>query len=183
MTLNFWAVHPIMPTITKISPAAGPITGLTPVTITGTGFVASGTTVNFVEEAAGLPASDNTILPATSVVVSSGGTQVTADSPVETEGTTYYVTVTTPTGTSAYSQNAIFTYAQVTPTISRVSVSGPTLAAPGGGTNGGTAVTIYGTGFYSGDTVNFVEANSSYQEVSSPAIVPANHVAISNRCV
>lgn len=180
MTVNYWAARPVMPTVSQISPTTGPIYQSTPlvVTITGSGFVTQGTTVNFVEEFAGVPVSDNTVLPATNVVVS-GPTKLTADVPTVTEGTTYFITVTTPTGTSAYSGSDVFTYTQVTPTISSVTTSSGG-ATPGGGTNGGTAVTIYGTGFYSGDTVNFIESNSSDGEVTPVVSVPANNVSISD---
>jgi IPT/TIG domain len=178
MTINNWAVRPIMPAVTGISPATGPITGGTQVTISGTGFVAAGTTVNFVEESGGAPASDNTVLAASSVTVNTSGTQITAVAPLVTEGATYYVTVRTPTGTSAYASNAVFVYTQVNPTATNVTSPGGQ-TNPGGGSNGGTAVTIYGSGFYSGDTVNFVEATSSYQPVSPVVSVPANFVAVS----
>ena len=105
MSLNSWQWSPVAPTVTGVydtgtvpPSTSGPITGGTPVIVTGTGFV-SGATVNFIEESGGTPSSDNVVLPATNVTVN-GTTSITASSPAVTEGTTYYVTVTTPTGTS-----------------------------------------------------------------------------------
>ena len=48
-TQDNWAWHPTVPSVTLVTPSSGPITGTSPVTITGNGFV-NGATVNFVEE-------------------------------------------------------------------------------------------------------------------------------------
>ncbi len=101
ITVNSWLFSPTVPTVTALSTsgggAGGSITGGTTVTITGSGFVNGASTVNFVEESGGVPATDNTVLPASNVVVNSS-TSLTAVSPEVIEGTTYFVTVTTPTG-------------------------------------------------------------------------------------
>ena len=62
----------------------------------------------------------------------------------------YFVTVTTPSGTSAYSANDVFTNTTVVPTVTGLSPATGTIA-------GGDAVTITGTGFFTGATVNFVQ--------------------------
>ena len=97
----------------------------------GTGF--TGATVDF-----GLTG-------ATGVTVVSG-TSITAVSPAGTAGTVD-VTVTTPGGTSATSPADQFTYDPV-PTITSVAPAAGPLA-------GGTTVTITGTGFVTGATVDF----------------------------
>ena len=81
------------PTVTGMSPVAGPLGGGTLVTITGTGFTGA-TAVNFGTAAA------------TNVTVV-GATTITADSPAGTG--TVNVTVTTPIGTSVTSPADQFT--------------------------------------------------------------------------
>ena len=154
MTVDNWDWSPTVPVVSSVTPNAGSISGSTTVTITGTGLV-SGSTVNFVEESGGTPASDNTVIPGTDVNWSSanGGT-ITAGSPAVTEGTTYFVTVTSPTGvTSAYQPTATFTYSGVVPTVSAVTANTSCPCS----TYGGSEVTISGNGFVSGSTVNFIE--------------------------
>jgi hypothetical protein len=173
MTTDSWLWSPVLPTVTGVSPSSGSILGGTQVTISGSGFT-TGTTVNFVEESGGSPASDNTIMQATGVVINSS-TSITADAPTVTEGTTYFVTVTTPTGTSAYNTNAIFTYSVVAPIVTNISPAIGTIA-------GGNAVTITGTGFYQSATqpitVSFIQesggtvpGNALTYTVSSPNVV------------
>jgi hypothetical protein len=145
MTVNSLIWSPAVPTVTAITPTSGVITGNTPITITGTGFVSGATTVNFVQETGGNPGVSNVILTATGVSVS-GSTTITASTPAATSGSTYYVTVTTPEGTSA--EGPVFTYSSVTPTVSAISPNSGVFTH-------GTSVTITGTGFVSGATVTF----------------------------
>jgi hypothetical protein len=119
------------PTVSGVSPSAGPIVGGTAVTITGTNF-AAGATVTFGGAAA------------TNVVVVSG-TQITATTPAGSAGAVT-VTVTNP-GAAGGSLASAFTYV-VVPTVSSVSPNSGTTA-------GGTAVTITGTNFTAGATVTF----------------------------
>jgi hypothetical protein len=156
MTVNSWDWSPTVPVVNSLSTSTGTISGNTSLTITGTGFVSGATTVDFVEETGGNPTSDNVVLSATPSAVTS--TSITVSTPGVIEGTTYFVTVTTPGGTSAQSQ--VFTYQSVAPTITGISQNT-------GATTGGTSVTITGTGFVSGSTVNFVEQGNS--QVSLPA--------------
>jgi IPT/TIG domain len=120
----------VAPTVSSFSPAFGPAVGGTLVTITGTGFTGA-TAVEF------------GTTPGTNLIVASGGTSLTVDSP---EGTgSVEVTVTTPLGTSVGSPSSTFTYA---PSISTISpTAGPTA--------GGTLVTITGTGFAAVAAVDF----------------------------
>jgi hypothetical protein len=110
------------PTVTKLSPASGPVAGGTPVTITGTNF--SGVTaVKFGANAT------------TSFTVNSA-TSITAIAPAEAAGKVD-VTVTTPNGTSALSAKDHYSF---TPTVTKVSPNA-------GAKAGGSKVTITGTGF------------------------------------
>ncbi len=88
--------YPPLPTVTGVSPSSGPSTGGTAVTVTGTGFVAGRTTVDFGSS------------PATGVSVTSPD-QLSATSPAGTKGEVN-VTVTTPIGTSATGTSDGFTY-------------------------------------------------------------------------
>ncbi len=119
------------PTISAISPAAGPGTGNTLVTITGTGFT------NVMGVAFGTA-------PAISFAVVST-TTITAVSPAAAG--TVPVSVTTAGGTAATPSTHQFTYA-TQPTISGIS-------PPTGPSVGGTMVTITGTGFTGATGVEF----------------------------
>ncbi len=118
------------PTLTKVTPDAGPTGGGTTVTLTGSGFL-SGSIVEF------------GTTPATTVTVVSG-TEITAKTPAHATGTAS-VTVTTASRTSA---GITYTYDAV-PTLKTITKSY-------GSTAGGTTVTLNGTGFISdGTTVTF----------------------------
>jgi hypothetical protein len=111
-----------VPTITVISPTAGPIVGNTVITITGTGF--TGTTAVTV---GGKPASSFKVTSATTI---------TATVPAGSAGSVD-ITVTTPGGTAT--ETVAYTYAPI-PTVTSISqTAGPI--------TGGTNVTITGTGF------------------------------------
>ena len=119
------------PTVTSISPTAGPSAGGTSVTITGTGFTGA-TAVTFGATAA------------TGFTVNSA-TQITATAPAGTG--TVDVRVTTTGGTSATSAADQYTFV-ASPTVTSIS---PT-AGPAAG---GTTVTITGTGFSGTTAVTF----------------------------
>ncbi len=121
----------------------------------------------FVEESGGSVSSPSVILGATNVSVVSDSA-ITAVSPAIVAGTTYYVTVRTPTGTSSY--GPVFTYSTLVPVVSSISVTAGTSA-------GGTSLTITGTGFYVGATVNFVE-ESAGSPVSPTVSVAATGVVL-----
>ena len=173
-------------TQTPAAPVSGSVNGNTQITVTGSGFVAGGTTATFVEESGGVPLSANVVLPASPVAVSSS-TSMTLSSPSVTVGTTYFVTVTTPAGTSAYGSN-IFTYLPLVPTATAIAsaftysgtVNGTTYSNnPDGSIAGGTPVTVTGTGFSSGATVNFVEESAGVD--SSPLVsLPGTSVTVNS---
>ena len=139
------------PTVTAISPASGPATGGTGVTITGTGFTgAANVTIG------GTAATSFTVVSDTSL---------TATTPAGTAGTAS-VLVTTPGGTN--SANTLYTYVAA-PTVTSISPTSGTTA-------GGTSVTITGTNLTGATAVTFgvtsatVTANSATSiTATSPA--------------
>ena len=132
-TLTNGFTYVAAPTVASISPNSGPLTGGTSVTITGTAFV-SGATV----KVGGTSATSVTFVSATSIK---------AVTPTGTAGA-QSVVVTNPDSQSS-NTNITFTYATVT--VASISPSSGPLA-------GGTAVTITGTGFASGASVNIGSA-------------------------
>jgi plastocyanin len=122
------------PTITNVSPATGPTSGGTPITITGTQFQ-SGATVKI----GALLATDVTVVSATSI---------TARTPLgpSTEQLTSDVVVTNPDSTKATATGA-FTW--TVPALAVISVT-PNSALPSGAAGAGpTVATIFGAGFTS----------------------------------
>ena len=149
-----------IPSVTSISPATGPTSGGTVVTVNGANFVtgADNTTVSFGGNAS------------TSVAVAST-TQLTALAPAGAAGVAD-VRVTTTGGTSANVAADNFTYASAAPVIT-------TLSPAGGTTAGGTVVTITGTGFAGATSAtfggvtgsSFIVDSDTQIRVSSPARV------------
>jgi hypothetical protein len=119
------------PTVTSISPSSGTISGGTPVTITGTGFLA-GVTVTL----GGTPATGVTVVSSTSI---------TATTAAHTAGAVNVVVTNTDSQSGTLSGG--YTYGNPAPTVTAISPNS-------GSANGGTAVTITGTGFQSGATVS-----------------------------
>ncbi len=184
MTQESWQWNPDVPSVSSISVTSAPVTALNgnnsiPMTISGNGFV-PGATVSFVQETGANPGpgvvpttpnvpvtpsgqEEGVIVPAsvTAGSVSCSGSNNTnctlqATVPAVTSGPDYFVTVTTPGGTSAYQAPAPapagtyihFSYSPVAPIVS--SISGNTAGA----ITGGTLVTVNGPangsgGFYS----------------------------------
>jgi YVTN family beta-propeller protein len=87
---------PPAPAIASLSPATGPVSGGTQVTVTGSGFTGA-TAVDFGATAA------------THLTVQSDDT-ITVDTPAASYAGPQAVTVTTPSGTSAAGPDAVFTY-------------------------------------------------------------------------
>ena len=144
-------------TVTGIGPSTGPTSGGTAVTITGTSF-AAGATVAFGANAA------------TNVTVLNS-TTISATSPAGAVGTAT-VTVTNSTGRSGSLSNA-FTYTGSNPAPTVTSITPNT-----GTANGGTALTITGTGFLAGATVSLGGTAATNVNVvgstSITAITPAH---------
>jgi hypothetical protein len=145
---------PPVPAVTLISPASGPTSGGTVVSITGTGFsTASGaTTVNFIPGGS----TANSTNAATNVSCSSA-TSCSATSPAGPAGNVdVHVTVAGQQSPNAAADQ--FTYvAPPAPAVTLISpASGPT--------SGGTVVTITGSGFSTtagATTVNFIPSGST----------------------
>jgi hypothetical protein len=158
-----FAVDPL-PIVEAVSPSGGPLDGGTAVTITGTGFISGGTSVNFGSGYA-----------ATSITVKSA-TSITATSPAESAGT-IDITVTTPGGTSTTTTADEFTFDAV-PTLTAVSPNAGPIA-------GGTTVTITGTGFVSGRTsVSFGSGHGAADvTVNSPTSITTSPPAESTGTV
>ncbi|MEU7769309.1 IPT/TIG domain-containing protein [Nocardia sp. NPDC049190] len=135
----------VVPTITSVSPAAGPPSGNNSVTLTGTGFV-NVLTVRF-----GTAATTFTV---------DSTTQITAIVPPGTG--TVQVTVVTTGGTS---NGVSYTYVGV-PTLTGVSPSqGPT--------SGGTSVTLTGTSLTGATAVNFGATAATSFTVNSATQITA----------
>jgi hypothetical protein len=122
---------PLAPAVTKVTPAKGPASGGTTVTITGTHFIGT-TAVRF--------GSTN----ATSFTVKSSKS-IVAVSPAATVGT-IDVTVTTPGGTTAISLADHFKFI---PAVTNLNPNAGSKA-------GGTTVTVTGSGFALGTTATIV---------------------------
>lgn len=138
-----------VPTVVNVSPDAGPTTGGTAIFIDGTGFVAGATVV------IGQGNGTTGAIPVTEVMVVSS-TEITAVTGGGAKVGTWTVYVTTSGGTSAANSGAYFSYDPV-PTISKVSPdAGPTY--------GGTAITITGTGFVSGQSTVVIGQGSGTTE-------------------
>ena len=120
------------PSVTAVSPAAGPIAGGTVVTVSGTGFADSIATT-------GVTFAGNN---ATSYTINSD-TSITATSPAHAAGVADVV-VTNETGSSSTSSADHFSY-EALPSVTGISPAAGT-------TNGGDVVTITGTGFVVGST-------------------------------
>src|SRR5215831_8251022 len=145
------------PTVSGISPPAGPTAGGNTITINGTNFL-SGASVSF----GGVGSGSVTFVSAT---------QLKAVAPAHAVGTVD-VTVTTPGGTSAAVAADHYTY-DAKPTVSGIS-------PPAGPTAGGNTITINGTNFLSGASVSFGGVGSgSVTFVSATqlkAVAPAHAV-------
>jgi energy-converting hydrogenase Eha subunit A len=154
---QFTYTPPPAPAVTGVSPASGPSTGGTSVTVTGTNLTGA-TTVDFgTGNAATFSVSNDTTIVATAPATGSLG-------PVD-------VTVTAPGGTSAVSAADQYTYgAAAPPAVTAVSPS----AGPGG-----TSVVITGTGFSGATTVDFGTGNPATFTVSDPATIMATAPASS----
>src|SRR5216683_401341 len=123
-----------VPTVTSISPNSGSVSGGTAVTVTGTNF-AGGATVLFGSTAA------------TGVTVVSS-TSITATTPVHAVGAVSVVVTNADSQSGTLANGYTFTSPNPAPTVTALNPTSGTV-------NGGTPVTISGTGFLSGATLSF----------------------------
>jgi hypothetical protein len=144
----------VAPSVTNVSPNAGPTGGGTTVTISGSQFTGA-TAVDFGSTAA------------TSFHVDNDG-QITAVAPAESAGTVD-ITVTAPGGTSATGTADQYTYVAA-PTVTNVLPnSGPL--------GGGTSVTITGTGFTGASAVHFGGSSATTFTVNNDTSITASSPA------
>src|ERR1019366_7511602 len=136
----------------------GTVTGGTPITITGTGFVAGAT----VEIAQGNGAGP-TAIPASKVVVVSP-TEITATTGGPAIAGTWNLFVIDSGETSLANTGDYYTYTG--PRVSSVSPASGTMT-------GGTPITITGTGFVAGATVEIAQGNGA-----GPTAIPASKVVV-----
>ncbi len=129
---NYTYTVPV-PAVLAVSPASGPATGNTAVTVSGSAL-GGASKVYF-----------GTTAVTTTIVVNAGGTQLSVKSPTGTSGTSVNVQVVTPGGESAAVPADLFTYGPTITSLGRTS----------GRTTGGNKVTITGTGFTTVHSVKF----------------------------
>jgi hypothetical protein len=150
MTQVSWQWSPVVPEVNSISPSSGPTSGGTIVTIQGTGFT-SGSTVNFVQQGVTGTTYNAPVAATVSTSPAPGcavPTCVQVTAPAIVAGTNYFVTVSTPGGTSQTTASRFtsfvptFTYNAVTPTVTGL------VGTSAGSTIGNTTITIQGTGFW-----------------------------------
>ncbi len=141
------------PMLTGISPSSGTAAGGTAVTITGTGFLA-GAAVSL----GGTPATGVTVVSSTSI---------TATTAVHGAGAVDVVVTNSDTQAGTLTQG--FTYTTVSnpaPTVTSISPNSGTI-------NGGTAVTITGTGFQAGAAVSLGGTPATGVTVASSTSITA----------
>jgi hypothetical protein len=153
-----------LPVITGVSPASGGTAGGSTVRITGTGL--DGATVVRFGAAPGTITADSatqitvTSPPSTSTAAGTAGSPAPATA---TGAGIVDVTVTTPGGTSHHTAADHYTYTASQPAITRVSPDG-------GGTSGGTTVTVTGTGLAGATAVRFGSAAATITADSATQI-------------
>ena len=143
------------PTITNLSPNAGPLTGVTTVTVTGSNFVVGSTSVNVGGSPAG---SVHVISP----------TLLSFNAPAYVAGAAN-VTVTTPSGTSSpstYTYVAQPTIASLTPNTGPTSVGTLVSVTGSNFVTGSTSVTIDGVSIPAGSVI---VANATSLTFTTPA--------------
>ena len=158
--VNAFKPPPNLPAaVTSVSPASGAVSGGTPITIKGTGFV-TGATVEIGQGNGAGP----TAIPASKVVVVSS-TEITAVTGGPAKSGTWNLLVVDSRGTSLSNTGDDFTYF-AHPTVSSVSPASGTVS-------GGTPIAIKGTGFVTGATVEIGQGSGA-----GPTAIPASKVVV-----
>jgi hypothetical protein len=134
--------YQVPPTLSSVTPAGGTTAGGTSITLTGTDFL-TGATVKIGTD--------------TCAVTAESATSITCTTPAHVAGAND-VTITNPDNQAATLTNG-FTYL-APPTVTSVSPDSGALA-------GGTTVTVTGTGFFTGATVDFDGADCGTVLVTS----------------
>jgi Subtilase family/IPT/TIG domain len=158
--VNAFKPPPNLPAaVTSVSPASGTVSGGTPITIKGTGFV-PGATVEIGQGSGAGP----TAIPASKVVVVSS-TEITAVTGGPAKPGAWNLFVIDSGGTSLSNPGDDFTYFAA-PTVSSVTPASGTVS-------GGTPIKIKGTGFVSGATVEIGQGSGA-----GPTAIPASKVVV-----
>jgi hypothetical protein len=150
---------PNPPVVSTVSPTSGTVSGGTPITIKGTGFVVGAT----VEIAQGNGAGP-TAIPASKVIVVSP-TEITATTGGPAKAGTWNLYVIDSRGTSPSNTGDDYTYFAHPAVLS--------LSPASGTVGGGTPITITGTGFVPGATVEIAQGNGA-----GPTAIPASKVVV-----
>jgi serine/threonine-protein kinase len=160
-----------LPTVTGVSPVSGTTVGGNTVTITGTGLTRAaavrfggvrGTIISDADTRITVTSPPRTVTAAVTVTTAA----ITGDPGRQITGTgagTVDITVTTPFGTSKTTAADRFTYTAPRPAVTGISPGG-------GGTAGGTTVTITGTGLAGATGVRFGSADATIVADSSTQI-------------
>ena len=158
------AATTVPPTVTTVSPNAGPTKGGTAITITGTGFTAPASVKIGQGVYPPVAATDVTVVSPTEITAVTGAAHSTGR---------WLLSVTTPEGTSGWTsafQDTFFNYDPV-PSVSSVSPNaGPTKV--------GTAITITGTGFVVGATGHDEATVEIGQGTGTVGAIAATHVVV-----
>lgn len=157
-----FAIGAAAPTITNVSPATGPLSGGTTLTITGTNFT-NGALVAFVD----LPSDDVFGTPSSKVastVAWNSSMQLTVTTPSAAAGGAVDVVVMNPDFQTATARSG-FTY---TPGPAPFVLS--SIVPTGGSVAGGTTVTLAGSGFQAGLSVSIGGAAAATSTVTSSSI-------------
>jgi hypothetical protein len=163
MTIVSSSAGATTPSVTALSPSSGLVTGGTALTITGSGFANGSTTVYFVDPLA--PNDITTIQP--SNVTFNSATSLSVTTPGVTTVANYYVVVSTPEGGNSL-EGPQYAYQPVVPTVTSI-------APNSGAANGGTEVTINGTGFLSNNNgdltrVTFTDTANTTITATAPSL-------------
>jgi glucose/arabinose dehydrogenase len=140
------------PTVTSITPNSGVSTGGTAVTIVGTGFL-SGATIKL----GGTSATGVTLVNSTSI---------TAITPAHAAGAVSVLVTNTDAKSGTLTNGYTYTAPAPAPTVA-------TITPNSGTTNGGTALSITGTGFLPGATVKLGGTSATVLAVVNSAIITA----------
>jgi hypothetical protein len=140
---------PPLPTVTSINPESGSSAGGTPVTITGSGFITGATTV----EIGGVAASSVQVI---------SDTELTAVAPANALGAAEVVVAD---ANGASTGGPAFTYVTTSPPSQAPTVT--SISPESGPSEGGTTVTIIGSGFTPSTTVEIGGLAASFVEVLS----------------
>jgi hypothetical protein len=199
MTQNSWQWFADVPAVTSVAPTSSSMAGGGTLTINGNDFV-NGASVDLVQETNDVPNSSNTVLTVPSSAFGgcsgSGETNCTLTTtiPPAISGTDYFVTVTTPGGTSAYvpspgstSYNTLH-YTVPSPSLSGITLVGGATPAQGA-IGGGTTVNISGANLFNATNfsaqIDFCSSgttctNTTACSTTSTTCIPASNIVVTS---